>query len=242
MTLDEIKEKINLIKEKTDLVEFKESIDDLVSLLDDDISLELDDPELLVKVDYTRKLKSVAVINTTSYDDLGENILITPRILNKYTTTLNTFLDCCEIADSMSLTYNIRIEDPIGNGPLIKVSNFIYALKALKSRCESYNINVYVGKIINRILRNIPIKEIIDKLENEVDSDRDIFYIQYIRELEFVKKLDNVISFSEEDPSNDLPKNIISDFNTFAKKFKMANRDKKELINIFNRGDWKKMN
>ena len=73
MTLDEIKEKINLIKEKTDLVEFKESIDDLVSLLDDDISLEVSgNPDLLVKVNYTRKSKSDASINITAYEELEE--------------------------------------------------------------------------------------------------------------------------------------------------------------------------
>lgn len=224
------KEYFDQLSEKTGVGEIKQEIDELFLDLKDNFPDVFLTEDLAIHLEYKLKNKRKSSIGYTYYLD----------ILNKghrpYATDiryLKDFLDKCEIATNMNMEYYVALTQVFTNTE--QVDQFKEDVESIMIRGASigYDVSISRNKSKGDEL-NTP------GLIFNSDTFRQTSWEKYRMSchLLFETPLDKERLKSNINLSDQIPSNIISDFETFTNRYRMSSRDKQELINIIKKGDW----
>jgi hypothetical protein len=225
-----IKEYFDQLSEKTGVGEIKQEIDELFLDLKDNFPDVYLTEDLAINLEYKLKNKRKSSIGYTYYLD----------ILNKghrsYATDiryLKDFLDKCEISTNMNMEYYVALTQVFTSPE--QVDQFKEDVESIMIRGASIGYDVSISR--NRAKGD------------ELNTPGLIFNSDTLRQtswetyrmscyLLFETPLDKERLKSNINLSNQIPSNIISDFEEFTNRYRMPSRDKQELINIIKKGNW----
>ena len=153
----------------------------------------------------------------------------------------------CETIQGAKIETSVHINI---DGKLVtpdEIKNWVISLNQMVKRIESLGCRIsHCGNSIEQYINSpesgFDITGNIEWIINNTDEDSPIAssrvrnLINYTKILWLKKDLPDpkVLIFSE-DPTSEVPNNIIDDFATFVKKWKISNDGKKELVNIISK-------
>lgn len=224
------KEYFDQLSEKTGVGEIKQEIDELFLDLKDNFPDVFLTEDLAIHLEYKLKNKRKSSLGYTYY----------LNILNKghrpYATDiryLKDFLDKCEIATNMNMEYYVALTQVFTNPE--QVDQFKEDVESIMIRGASigYDVSISRNKAKGDEL-NTP------GLIFNSDTLRQSSWENYRMScnLLFETTLDKERLKSNINLSDQIPSNIISDFETFTNRYRMSSGDKQELINIIKKGNW----
>jgi len=232
-----IKEYFDQLSEKTGIVEMKEEIDELfIDLKDNFPNAVFNKPnewksigDLTMDLQYKLKNKRTTSIGITYYLEILKS---GRRPYSDEIRYLISFLDKCEIATEINMDYWVGIN--ISFKSQDEVDQFKQEVSNIKIRGESLGYEVHLN---NRKAK--------DKEKNSVEvlfpEGKDFEDGQTWRVaiwILFESPVDKDRLKSTINISNQVPSNIVSDFEEFTNRYRMPSRDKQELINIIKKGNW----
>ncbi len=240
MTDSEVLKWFDLFEEKANVSAFKEMTDDYISSLEDDYEIIEDThSNLSIKIKYELTGGSYSddiYLQYTGHDGEinGDCQLFTPRNNRldeddaRTKTRVKRVIQYSNIAHNIELVRNIHcilnIED---------INHTEEILIWLKERLDEENIE-------SKLIFN-------DDFDTVYKLDR---CMDYIREydtkqsrisinLYLKKKIDPNLIKSKKDPILDsIPKNIVDDFDTFIRRIRLSDENRRNLVNILKRGEW----
>ena len=200
------------IKDITGIFEIKDEVNDFLTDIKDEVD-EFDFSQIysLINLKYKVTNERKARIYITGANN---NICYTK-------SQLNSFVEKCENAIEISVLNIFLISFKDNN---IDVIEFKKIMEDLSIRLKSINTDLYFSNNLNSEgnINNYL------SLEQFTELSRTI-YIYLITNIDKDK-------FTPYDTSHLLPSNIIDDFNTFIKKYRIPSNDKNKLINIIRKG------
>ena len=218
------------LEQKTGIGIIKPEIDDLFIDLKDNLPYVKIYPDLIINLTYKRKNVRRDQLSYTYYDNILKS---GQRILSRDLNYLKDFLDRCEVATKMNMSYGVKLKFDSRDVLSLKEE-----LKDIELRSKSLGYNFYIndnsemGRAAKDPDKNID--GIIDQVIwyfSDREGDTTIFLL-------FECDLDESKLKSGIDFKSQIPANIISDFDNFVDKYRISSRDKQELINIIKRGNW----
>lgn len=165
--------------------------------------------------------------------------LIKDRAFEIFKIALNNFLTNCESSEGAYVYYSLKFK--IQNLKDLDDQLFIDALNQLDIRCKEEQVSArifgdYSSEDKQNKLKYGPETPLVGDLLS--DSLKDGLKIStWYFSLIFSKEIDISSMIYYQDPIEEIPKNLIDDFDQFTKKMKMSNKDKSDLITIFKK--WK---
>jgi len=210
----EVSQTIDWIKDVIGYGQIVEIYDEVKICFDDNGDFEWSN--LNVKIDYSyiggrgRKINSEFYIPTDPYE------------VADVRDAVNHFLERLEEVDQISVNARSGFKNISIDSRDSVVKNFVAAFKEIKQIERVENIEFKVNQL-----------KIDDYLSSLSDGKVDINFYQ---NLILVKKLKKEDFIGDEKLSINLPPNIIDDFEKFTTRLGMLNKDKKELVDIIQRG------
>lgn len=233
---DQIQQKKKMIWDKLGLDEFNDTIDDILQImeLDFDFDWENRNGDTEISVEYKINVTRRKSINISTIDQM-----MPPSYPNN---ELDKIIKSFENAKSVEIKTDRKIKIILTeeNG-----DDFTSMIFNLRSRCESESIDLRVLTISPMSIKWDLEKNLEKHLGGgEIDFD----LIKYLKfsywrgmpnlhlTLQFEKNIPVDSIKMSEDPFHKLPQNVIDDFREFAKRYRMSNQDKENLLKIIDKG------
>lgn len=202
------------IKDITGAFEIKDEVKDfLTDIKDETDKFNFTEIYSIIKLKYKVRNERSAIFAISNHGQIT------------YTKSeLNSFVEKCENAKEMSLINVYLVSFDTNNIEKVEFKSIMYNLS---NRLSSINTNLYFSNSLNGYTNNSSYSSLEDFLNNEGLSRT--IYLYLITDID----KDKFIPDSSDDL---LPSNIIDDFNTFIKKYRIPSNDKNKLINIIRKG------
>jgi len=231
-----IKEYFDQLSEKTGIIGMKEEIDELfLDLKDNFLNAVFNKPnewksigDLKMDLQYKLKNKRTTSINITYYLEILKSGRIPYSDDIRY---LISFLDKCEIATEINMDYWVGINILFKSQD--EVDQFKQEVSNIKIRGESLGYEVHLNnrKAKDKEMNSVGVLFPEDVMMDDESWRCDIWIL-------FESPVDKDRLKSTINISNQVPSNIVSDFEEFTNRYRMPSRDKQELINIIKKGNW----
>lgn len=231
-----IKEYFDQLSEKTGIVEMKEEIDELfIDLKDNFPNAVFNKPngwesigDLTMDLQYKLKNKRTTSIGITYYLEILKS---GRRPYSDEIRYLRSFLDKCEIATEINMDYWVGINILFKSQD--EVDQFKQEVSNIKIRGESLGYEVHLNnrKAKDEEMNSVGVIFPEDVMMDDESWRCDIWIL-------FESPVDKDRLKSTINISNQVPSNIVSDFEEFTNRYRMPSRDKQELINIIKKGNW----
>jgi hypothetical protein len=231
-----IKEYFDQLSEKTGIIEMKEEIDELfLDLKDNFLNAVFNKPnewksigDLKMDLQYKLKNKRTTSINITYYLEILKS---GRKPYSDEIQFLRSFLDKCEMATQINMDYWVGINILFKSQD--EVDQFKQEVSNIKIRGESLGYEVHLNnrKAKDKEMNSVGVLFPEDVMMDDESWRCDIWIL-------FESPVDKDRLKSTINISNQVPSNIVSDFEEFTNRYRMPSRDKQELINIIKKGNW----
>ena len=241
-----IKEYFDQLSEKTGIIEMKEEIDELfLDLKDNFLNAVFNKPnewesigDLKMDLQYKLKNKRTTSIGITYYLEILKS---GRKPYSDEIQFLRSFLDKCEMATQINMDYWVGINILFKSQD--EVDQFKQEVSNIKIRGESLGYEVHLN---NRKAKDKEMNSVEVLFPEEYDEKAKALPLHFEDGqtwrvdiwILFESPVDKDRLKSTINISNQVPSNIVSDFEEFTNRYRMPSRDKQELINIIKKGNW----